>query len=263
MAIRVDLNQPLISKLSINSRIQIIEYESLPTVCFNCGTCGHVKDTCPKITTTNDHHSTYIPTNEQTKPETSESVRPWMLVDRRQKRSQHNTHANPMQKHGPSISESNFNPLFESVEQQPVETTREAFTPETSESFRPWMLVDRRQKRSQHNTHANPMQKHGPSISESNFNPLFESVEQQPVETTREAFTPETVQQPSAPSVNTIPATSIENENISVNKIPVVATTNTGKVNISARAKKVKLKSIVPSCKPIAPARQNFRSNRP
>ncbi|KAK8993602.1 hypothetical protein V6N11_007829 [Hibiscus sabdariffa] len=47
MAIRIDLNKPLVSKLLDNGRIQVVEYESLPTIYFNCGKYGHVSETCP------------------------------------------------------------------------------------------------------------------------------------------------------------------------------------------------------------------------
>ncbi|KAE8692675.1 hypothetical protein F3Y22_tig00110831pilonHSYRG00417 [Hibiscus syriacus] len=36
MAVSVDLKKPLTSKLLINGRVQIVEYESLPTICFSC-----------------------------------------------------------------------------------------------------------------------------------------------------------------------------------------------------------------------------------
>ncbi|KAL4363781.1 hypothetical protein GQ457_04G017640 [Hibiscus cannabinus] len=42
MAITLHLEKPLVSKTVINGRVQIVEYEALPTVCFKCGTYGHV-----------------------------------------------------------------------------------------------------------------------------------------------------------------------------------------------------------------------------
>ncbi|KAK8990801.1 hypothetical protein V6N11_028761 [Hibiscus sabdariffa] len=41
MPIRIDLNKPLISKLLVNGKLQVDEYESLPTICFQCGKYGH------------------------------------------------------------------------------------------------------------------------------------------------------------------------------------------------------------------------------
>ncbi|MBA0646240.1 hypothetical protein Goklo_014219 [Gossypium klotzschianum] len=46
MAVYVNLEKPLVSKILINGRSQIVEYESLPTICFHCGRYGHVKDNC-------------------------------------------------------------------------------------------------------------------------------------------------------------------------------------------------------------------------
>ncbi|XP_039057999.1 uncharacterized protein LOC120201457 [Hibiscus syriacus] len=49
MAISIDLQKPLISKLIINGNIQIVKYESLPTICHACGKYGHMKDNCPDL----------------------------------------------------------------------------------------------------------------------------------------------------------------------------------------------------------------------
>ncbi|KAL4354895.1 hypothetical protein GQ457_06G021910 [Hibiscus cannabinus] len=52
MAIRVDLNKPLVSKLLVNGKLQVIEYESLPIICFNCGKYGHSSEVCAAQATT-------------------------------------------------------------------------------------------------------------------------------------------------------------------------------------------------------------------
>ncbi|XP_017620776.1 uncharacterized protein LOC108464989 [Gossypium arboreum] len=46
LAVFVNLDQPLIFKDLVDGDIQRVEYESLPTVCFNCGRYGHVKELC-------------------------------------------------------------------------------------------------------------------------------------------------------------------------------------------------------------------------
>lgn len=48
MTVYINLNAPLISQVLINGKIQRIEYEFLPTVCFNCGRYGQVKEACDK-----------------------------------------------------------------------------------------------------------------------------------------------------------------------------------------------------------------------
>ncbi|KAK8572182.1 hypothetical protein V6N12_028243 [Hibiscus sabdariffa] len=49
LAILVDLSKPLVSKIMVNGKIQLIEYESLPLICFHCGRYGHAQDTCPVL----------------------------------------------------------------------------------------------------------------------------------------------------------------------------------------------------------------------
>lgn len=48
MVVFVNLDEPLISQVLINGATQRIEYEHLPTVCFQCGHYGHTKEICPK-----------------------------------------------------------------------------------------------------------------------------------------------------------------------------------------------------------------------
>ncbi|KAK9018022.1 hypothetical protein V6N11_001012 [Hibiscus sabdariffa] len=49
LAISVDLSKPLVSKIMVNGKIQLIEYESLPLICFHCSRYGHAQDTCPVL----------------------------------------------------------------------------------------------------------------------------------------------------------------------------------------------------------------------
>ncbi|KAJ8750588.1 hypothetical protein K2173_015755 [Erythroxylum novogranatense] len=48
IALYVDLQKALPSKIKINGRFQRIEYESLPFLCFKCSKYGHFKDNCPR-----------------------------------------------------------------------------------------------------------------------------------------------------------------------------------------------------------------------
>ncbi|KAE8692779.1 hypothetical protein F3Y22_tig00110831pilonHSYRG00755 [Hibiscus syriacus] len=47
MAVTLNLNKLIISNLEINGRIQFVEHEGIPLVCFNCGIYGHFNDFCP------------------------------------------------------------------------------------------------------------------------------------------------------------------------------------------------------------------------
>ncbi|KAK8565149.1 hypothetical protein V6N12_058723 [Hibiscus sabdariffa] len=49
LIVKINLRQPLISKIVIDGRKQLVEYESLPKVCFNCETYGHINDHCPQL----------------------------------------------------------------------------------------------------------------------------------------------------------------------------------------------------------------------
>ncbi|XP_016675865.1 uncharacterized protein [Gossypium hirsutum] len=46
LAVYINLDKPLISQVLIDGLIQRVEYEALPTVCFECGKYGHVKEMC-------------------------------------------------------------------------------------------------------------------------------------------------------------------------------------------------------------------------
>ncbi|KAK9037165.1 hypothetical protein V6N11_022086 [Hibiscus sabdariffa] len=47
MASKVNLRKPRVSKIVINGLLQVVEYESLSVVCFNCGIYGHNSDLYP------------------------------------------------------------------------------------------------------------------------------------------------------------------------------------------------------------------------
>ncbi|MBA0580915.1 hypothetical protein Gorai_023114 [Gossypium raimondii] len=47
MAVFIDLEKSLTSHVLINGRIQRVEFEALPVVCFSCGRYGHLKNVCP------------------------------------------------------------------------------------------------------------------------------------------------------------------------------------------------------------------------
>lgn len=87
MAVYVNLDKPLISQVFINGRIQRIEYEFLPTVCFQCGRYGHVKEGCSlkasEIATIKDDIRTAPVTNKMDmvvdgSKSNQDSYGPWM-----------------------------------------------------------------------------------------------------------------------------------------------------------------------------------------
>lgn len=46
-AIQVNLSKPLVSKIRVSNKLHRIEYESLPSIYFQCGRFSHMKYRCP------------------------------------------------------------------------------------------------------------------------------------------------------------------------------------------------------------------------
>ncbi|KAK8565122.1 hypothetical protein V6N12_058697 [Hibiscus sabdariffa] len=53
MTVTIDLHEPLVSKLVINGCVQLVEYESLPTICFSCRKYEYVLENFPLQTSSN------------------------------------------------------------------------------------------------------------------------------------------------------------------------------------------------------------------
>ncbi|KAK9035110.1 hypothetical protein V6N11_077159 [Hibiscus sabdariffa] len=125
MAAKINLNQPLTSKIIINGRTQIVEYESLPVVCFNCGIYGHTNERCPK----NQMHekSTEMDSNMPDPPKQHPPIDPygpWMLVENRRRRPMKSPgHFNKSVPHSIATS-SRYNPVF--IESDSVAGTSKA-----------------------------------------------------------------------------------------------------------------------------------------
>ncbi|MBA0682415.1 hypothetical protein Goari_024139 [Gossypium aridum] len=49
MAVSINLRLPLISKLRMEGKVHIVEYENMPNVYYDCGYFGHMNEGCPKI----------------------------------------------------------------------------------------------------------------------------------------------------------------------------------------------------------------------
>ncbi|MBA0780094.1 hypothetical protein Gotri_004234 [Gossypium trilobum] len=92
--VQVNLRKPLISRVRVANRIHRVEYESLPMICFRCGTYGHMKENYTKVHNTESMEEESDTANEnflrmKQQPEISTQVRvekeeygEWMIVDR-------------------------------------------------------------------------------------------------------------------------------------------------------------------------------------
>ncbi|KAI9081452.1 hypothetical protein K1719_036598 [Acacia pycnantha] len=47
IAVVIDLTKPLISKIQVDGELIYVEYEGLPSICFECGRYGHLQGSCP------------------------------------------------------------------------------------------------------------------------------------------------------------------------------------------------------------------------
>ncbi|KAK8494404.1 hypothetical protein V6N12_002353 [Hibiscus sabdariffa] len=112
MAIRVNLNKPLVSKIMVNGRIQLVEYDSLPTICFHCGKYGHVTDNYPDL---QPNHATEVPEQPSVPmPEPPTTMFGcWMVVERHQHRPQLKASVGKGPSTGVVISESHFAPILD------------------------------------------------------------------------------------------------------------------------------------------------------
>ncbi|KAK9022315.1 hypothetical protein V6N11_002591 [Hibiscus sabdariffa] len=113
MAVKINLNQPLVSKIVVNGRTQLVEYESLPVVCFHCGTYGHIHDQCPRRLQPEDPPSTTVlpPIPPSTQLPT-EPFGPWMLVEKKRNRTTRTNRTSSRPNDVPLVTHSRFNPLF-------------------------------------------------------------------------------------------------------------------------------------------------------
>ncbi|MBA0664000.1 hypothetical protein Goklo_004076 [Gossypium klotzschianum] len=56
MAILLDLNKPLVSRIKVDGRLQCVAYESLPNICVSCGRYGHLRDSCSCVSAHERHN---------------------------------------------------------------------------------------------------------------------------------------------------------------------------------------------------------------
>ncbi|KAH1083257.1 hypothetical protein J1N35_023018 [Gossypium stocksii] len=106
MAVYINLEKSLISQTLINGRTQMVEYESLSTICFHCGRYGHVESICtlklhvPSAEVNTDTTKS-APEVQNSTVENSEkkdgNFGPWIIVEWRSRRK---TRDNPQKSVG-------------------------------------------------------------------------------------------------------------------------------------------------------------------
>ncbi|KAL4378813.1 hypothetical protein GQ457_02G021760 [Hibiscus cannabinus] len=111
MAIKVNLRKPIVNKIVINGLLQVVEYESLPVVCFKCGIYGHNNDLCPCNRRDEDNIPPKV-SQDKPKPKKLESFGPWMLVDRKQRRQPRKLIAADTTDNRFPLQQSRYNPIF-------------------------------------------------------------------------------------------------------------------------------------------------------
>ncbi|XP_050231775.1 uncharacterized protein LOC126680661 [Mercurialis annua] len=130
IAVEIDLMKPLVSHFSLDGRVQSVEYECLPRICFSCGKFGHTKEHCPETITPvaakeiiSEKTDVPIPDRDpvSSDPVANPKYGPWMIVGRRGKPrfdSNKSNHNNP----GKSVSEKESSgSRFQSLENEVIE----------------------------------------------------------------------------------------------------------------------------------------------
>ncbi|MBA0704233.1 hypothetical protein Golax_016503 [Gossypium laxum] len=108
MVVSVDLGKPLTSQVLINGRVQQVEFEALPNVCFSCGKYGHPKSSCSSSLTDQTIHgrkedSPKVINNEADPTAMRDAFGPWMVVERKSRCNQAGK-----QNHQPKFLEENL-----------------------------------------------------------------------------------------------------------------------------------------------------------
>ncbi|MBA0596271.1 hypothetical protein Gorai_013098 [Gossypium raimondii] len=89
MVVFINMEKPLVFKIIVDGKLQKFEFESLPTVCFSCGSFGHIQEGC-QVAGPRSINGETIPSpsggrSEKKKlDEPSEAYGPWMIVERNQ-----------------------------------------------------------------------------------------------------------------------------------------------------------------------------------
>ncbi|CAN1744016.1 hypothetical protein LINPERHAP1_LOCUS1987 [Linum perenne] len=90
MAVEIDLNEPLAPSIELDGAWQVIEYENLPDLCFNCGKVGHESSCYPALHPLPVSDSQAVrqvsAPSHQPPPLSPDGFRPWMTVTRKPRR---------------------------------------------------------------------------------------------------------------------------------------------------------------------------------
>ncbi|CAI0464455.1 unnamed protein product [Linum tenue] len=91
MAVELDLSKPLVTRIRLDGKWQYIEYENLPTCCFECGRIGHTSLSCPSLTAKiQSPVAERMVSSPESSPEMLSEERPgfgpWMQVTRRSRK---------------------------------------------------------------------------------------------------------------------------------------------------------------------------------
>ncbi|OMP01197.1 hypothetical protein COLO4_12097 [Corchorus olitorius] len=86
LCVQLDLDKPLPKSVTVEGKKQVIVYESIGLLGFNCGKLGHRKDNCPDLppmvhVTENPQH--VKPPEIAPSPNEEDGYGPWMVVQRR------------------------------------------------------------------------------------------------------------------------------------------------------------------------------------
>ncbi|KAK9008984.1 hypothetical protein V6N11_080460 [Hibiscus sabdariffa] len=131
MAITIDLSKPLVSKIIVKGKIQLIEYESLPMICFQCGKYGHAQEICSSMRNQAANYdmersaaqlvetcATLIHNQE---PASDDPFGPWMIAALRPRRITRSL-TNPIKNAPFSVQTSRFIPIHATEPDEVVET---------------------------------------------------------------------------------------------------------------------------------------------
>ncbi|PPD73667.1 hypothetical protein GOBAR_DD29407 [Gossypium barbadense] len=100
MVVFVDLEKPLTSQVLINGRLQRVEFEALPEICFSYGKYGYLKSLCISSLTDRNSHGgeensksslssgTTLVKKMDVLLKTGEAFDSWMVVERKSRRKQ-------------------------------------------------------------------------------------------------------------------------------------------------------------------------------